>query len=209
MGRLLSVNVGGLRKIMLAGRPTKTGIYKQPVGGRVRLVDNHVDGDRQGNPEAHGGYDKAAYAYSVEDYGWWMERLGRELPAGTFGENLTVEGVDASEAVVGEHWRIGDVLLEVSEPREPCSKLGHKMGDLRFPKAFLRELRLGAYLRIIEEGEVGAGDVIEIVSRPEHGISVRDMGELVAGDRSRAAEIAAVPELSEAWRKWARSKAEQ
>lgn len=108
---------------------------------------------------------------------------------------------------VGERWRVGTTLLEVSEPRQPCSKLGHRMGDPRFPKAFLGELRLGAYLRIVAEGELGRGDAIEVIGRPTHGVSVRTMGELILGDRSRAAEIAAAPEAPAAWRDRAGSRA--
>lgn len=208
-GKLVSVNVGSLRKIMLAGTPTKTGIYKQPIGGRALVADDHVEGDRQGNPDAHGGFDKAVYAYATEDYDWWERQLGRELGPGSFGENLTVEGIDASGALVGERWSVGGALLEVAEPRQPCSKLGHKMGDPRFPKAFLAELRLGCYLRIIEQGEIGAGDGVEVISRPDHDVSVRTMGELILGDQSRAAEIAAAPQASDAWREWAASRTPQ
>lgn len=205
-GRLLSVNIGSLRKIVLDGRPTETGIYKQPVAGRVRIAGDRVEGDRQGNPMPTAAMTRAVYAYSDADYRWWSGRLGRELAPGAFGENLTLEGVDASGAIVGERWRVGTAMLEVSEPRQPCSKLGHKMGDPRFPKAFLRELRLGAYLRIVEGGEVRAGDAVEVVDRPDHDVSVRAMGEMVLGDRSRAAEIAAAPQISEAWREWAASR---
>lgn len=206
-GRLLSVNVGALEEIELGGETVQTGIYKRPVAGRVRIVDDHVEGDRQGNPSVHGGYDKAAYAYAAEDYAWWEQRLGAELEPGRFGENLTTEGIDASSALIGERWRIGTALVEVAEPRRPCSKLGHKMGDPRFPRAFLRELRLGAYLRIVEPGEVGAGDPIEVVSRPDHRVSVRTLGELTLGRTERATEIAVTPQASEQWRELAASKA--
>src|SRR5258705_10220202 len=125
MPRLLSVNVGRSAQIAARrGRPLMSAIGKAPVAGPVRVDGVNVAGDQQADLRVHGGPDKAVYAYASEDIAWWAAELGRELPSGVFGENLTTEGVDVSGAVIGEHWRVGSVELEVSQPPLPCSKLG-------------------------------------------------------------------------------------
>ena len=124
-GRLVSVNVGRPRQVSVRrGRPVMSAIGKAPVSGRVRVAGVNVDGDDQADRTVHGGPDKAVYAYAREDALWWAARLGRDVPPGMFGENLTVEGVDVSGAVIGERWRIGTVELQVCQPRLPCFKLG-------------------------------------------------------------------------------------
>ena len=175
--RVLAVNVGRPREIARGKRTVRTSIWKSPVDGRVAARDDHLEGDEQADRRVHGGYDKAVYAYAREDYAWWESELDRELEPASFGENLTIEGLDLSAARVGERWRIGTVLLEVSEPRLPCLKLGLRMGDSRFPKRFAQARRPGAYLRIVEAGELGAGDPIEIVRRPDHGVTMRLMAD--------------------------------
>ena len=159
-GRLLSVNVGGSRPIQRRGRTIQTGIWKAPVEGRVAARGTQLEGDTQADRRVHGGYDKAVYAYAREDYEWWEGELGRPLPPGTFGENLTTQGLDLTNARPGERWRIAHVVLEVSEPRLPCFKLGIKMEDPGFLRRFGRAGRPGAYMRIIDEGDLGAGDTI-------------------------------------------------
>jgi MOSC domain-containing protein YiiM len=175
--RVLSVNVGRPRTIPRGKRPVTTAIWKSPVDGRVAARDDHLEGDQQADRRVHGGYDKAVYAYAREDYEWWERELGRELGPGSFGENLTTQGLDLNAARAGERWRIGTVLLEVSEPRLPCQKLGLRMEDYRFPKRFAAALRPGAYLRIVEAGELGAGDEIEVVERPDHEVTMRFMAD--------------------------------
>ena len=123
-GRVVSLNVGAVRELMLNGKPQPTGIFKEPVEGRRMLAGNGVEGDVQADRRFHGGRYKAVYAYPTEDYAWWEAELGTSLPPATFGENLTIEGVSATDALVGELWRIGGALLEVTQPREPCWKLG-------------------------------------------------------------------------------------
>ncbi len=206
-GLVLSVNVAKMRLIQLSGQTTKTGIYKYPVAGRVALRENQVGADRQGDYSVHGGYDKAVYAYAAEDYGWWSAEIDRRLEPGTFGENLTTEGVDLSSALSGERWRIGSALLEVSEPRLPCSKLAHKMGDPKMVKRFAKANRPGAYLRIIEEGELGSGDEITILSRPEHAVSMELMNRAMLGRRDLAAQMLEAEALSDGWRSWAQERA--
>ena len=166
MSKIVSVNVAELRTVEFRGRTVSTGIYKFPIEGTVRVEGVNLGGDDQADRSVHGGIDKAVYAYAWEDYLWWSGQLGRTLPPGTFGDNLTTQGIDVGGAVVGQHWRIGDVVLEVSEPRVPCYKLGIRMEDPKFPQVFSAAHRPGAYLRIVEEGSVAAGDRIEIGTPP-------------------------------------------
>jgi MOSC domain-containing protein YiiM len=203
-----SVNVGGVRTIEVGARTVTTAIWKSPVEGRVRVAGVNLSGDDQADRTVHGGEHKAVYAYAWEDTLWWQEQLGRELEPGNFGENLTVVGVAVPDAVVGERWRVGSALLEVSEPRFPCFKLGIRMGDPKFLKRFAAARRTGTYLRIIEEGDVGAGDAIELVSRPEHGVTIALFAEAYLGDHSLAVRLIEAPQVSDAWKDWARGRTE-
>jgi MOSC domain-containing protein YiiM len=202
-GVVESVNVGTPREVPWRGGTVTTAIWKEPVPGRVRVRGVNVDGDRQANLEDHGGVDKALYAYAAEDLEWWAGELGRELPAGSFGENLTVRGLDVSGAVVGERWRAGGTLLEVSQPRTPCFKLGIRMGSQRFPSRFAAAGRPGAYLRILAEGEVAAGDPVQVVHRPGHGLTVAEVSRIYFTDHAAAPRLLQVPELAGTWRRWA------
>jgi MOSC domain-containing protein YiiM len=202
-GRVLSVNVGAPREIEWLGRVESTAIWKAPVEGRVAVRGVNVAGDDQASREFHGGPEKAVYAYAREDTDWWEKELGRPLEHGVFGENLTVEGVDVTGAVVGERWEIGNVILEVAQPRIPCWKLGARMDDSTFPVHFAAAGRPGAYLRIVEEGEIGAGDEVGVVARPEHGLTVGDVARIFHQERGRARALLEVPELAEEWREWA------
>ena len=157
------MNLAQPRTIRWRGKDVRTGIFKEPVEGPVRATGDSLEGDVQVDKRVHGGDAKAVYAYAREDYEWWEAELGRELAPGTFGENLTVRGVDVTGARAGERWRVGGALLEVTEPRLPCFKLGVKMGDNRFLKRFTAAGRPGKYLRIVEEGDVQVGDAIEVV----------------------------------------------
>jgi len=204
MSKIVSVNVGQQRTVEFRGRQVSTGIYKSPVHGPVRVEGVNLVGDDQADRSVHGGTHKAVYAYASEDYGWWSEQLGRTVGAGTFGDNLTTQGVDVGQAVVGQRWCIGEVVLEVSEPRLPCYKLGIRMEDARFPKIFSASLRPGAYLRIVDEGSLRAGDEIEIGFAPEHGITVSDVARIYENDRHEARRLLAVPELSDQWKDWGR-----
>ncbi len=206
MPRLASINVAKMRLIVLNGEPTKTGIYKYPVEGTQPLRENQVGADRQGNYEVHGGFDKAVYAYAAEDYEWWGEELGRVLGPATFGENLTTEGIDLANSVVGDRWRLGTATLEVSEPRIPCSKLAHKMEDPTFVKRFARALRPGAYLRIVDEGTIEAGDEIEVLSRPDHDVTMELICRAYFGEPDLAPRLLAADALPVEWRQWAESK---
>ena len=195
-----SVNVGRPKLLLINGQPNKTGIDKQPIDGPVELRDDAVAGDAVVDREYHGGYDKAVYAYASEDYAWWSGELGRELGPGAFGENLTTSGIAIAEARIGERWRVGSALLEVSEPRQPCSTLGAKMGDQRFVRRFAKALRLGTYMRIIEPGVVAAGDAIDVVDRPDHEVTVGLLGRVLFEDSSLGPQILAADALTAAWR---------
>ncbi len=155
----------------------RTAIWKAPVTGPVVVRAVNVAGDDQADRRVHGGPHKAVYAYGLEDYRWWSSQLGVELGPGTFGENLTVEGFDVNGAWVGERWRIGTCVLEVSEPRMPCFKLGVRMGTRAFVELFEMVGRFGTYLRLVEEGTVTAGDAVELVSRPDEQLTVAELAE--------------------------------
>ena len=145
MAEVVSVNVGEVRTVDWFGRTVTTAIWKSPVDGRVAVRGVNLDGDDQADRRVHGGPDKAVYAYAVEDYEWWSQELGRELEPATFGENLTVVGVDLGELVIGSRWIVGTTELEVSQPRQPCFKLGIRMSDADFVDRFDAAAR---YLRL-------------------------------------------------------------
>jgi MOSC domain-containing protein YiiM len=202
-GVVESVNVGMPRAVPWRGRTVATAIWKAPVEGRVRVRNGNLDGDRQADLEVHGGVDKALYAYAGEDLDWWAGELDLEVGPGGFGENLTTRGLDVTGAVVGERWRAGGVLLEVSGPRAPCFKLGIRMGSQRFPRRFAAAGRPGAYLRILTEGEVAAGDAVQVVHRPAHGLTVGEVARTYHHDHARAPRLLEAPELAGNWREWA------
>ncbi len=150
-----------------------SGIDKAAVNGVV-LTPLGVEGDRVLDTAHHGGVDKAAYAYGEDDVAWWVGQLEEEIPAGRFGENLRVEGIAVTGAVIGERWRIGDdVVVEVSEPRVPCATFQHHMDDRSgWVKRFTKAGRTGAYLRVLTGGHVRAGDPVEVAHRPDHGVTI-------------------------------------
>ncbi len=201
-GFVASVNVAMPREIEWLGRRARTSIWKEPVEGRVALGPVSLAGDQQADPRFHGGLDKAVYAYAREDYDWWETELGHPLADATFGENLTLSGVAVTDAVVGERWRIGSALLEVTGPRTPCWKLGARMESVEFSVTFAAAGRPGAYLRIVEEGELGAGDEVVIAHRPDHRLTVGGVAGIYHGDRGRCAELLRAPEIGRDWQDW-------
>ncbi|HEX3245023.1 MAG TPA: MOSC domain-containing protein [Chloroflexota bacterium] len=203
-GTLRSVQVGRPREFEFNGRPARSAIWKSPVLGPVALRGVNLEGDDQADREAHGGPNKAVYAYATEDYEWWAMQLGRPLETGEFGENLTTVGIDVSGARVGERWSLGTTVLEVSEPRVPCWRLGVRMNDKLFPRRFTEALRPGAYLRVITAGYLAAGDSVRVESRPDHDLSIQDVFRIYSRDRDQAGRLLSVPQLSEPWRAWAR-----
>lgn len=194
-GRLISVNVGTPKQIDTGRRIVETAIWKDPVEGRVKVRGVNLDGDRQADLTVHGGPNKAVYAYAIEETRIWEAELGREFGIGAWGENLTTEGIDVSGAVLGERWRIGTTLLEVVQPRLPCFKLALRMEDPTFVRRFAQASRPGAYLKIVEEGEVGAGDAIEVRERPAHGVDVRLVADAFLRDHSLIPRAKEAPQL--------------
>jgi MOSC domain-containing protein YiiM len=159
---LLSVNVGTEKPLEGAGKSRKTGIFKRGVEGPVSVTLLGLAGDTISDTENHGGLDQALYIYGAPDYAWWSEELGRELPPGTFGDNLTISGLRSAECCIGDRFLVGPVILEVTAPRIPCSTLSARMGDRMFVKRFMRAERPGLYCRVVREGEVRAGDAVEL-----------------------------------------------
>jgi MOSC domain-containing protein YiiM len=198
-GRVLSVNVGAVREVEWRGRLVTSGIWKTPVDGRVELRGVNLVGDDQADRTVHGGEHKAVYSYAREDYEYWREHEGLETPAGLFGENLTLEGVDLTTVQPGERWSVGSATLEVAQPRLPCYKLGMRLGDPQFPRRFQQALRMGAYLRIIREGDVGAGDAILVTEHPAHDLTLGDMMTALHDERM-AASLRTIERLPDFWR---------
>ena len=208
--KLLGVSVGGPREITYQDRRGRektatTSIFKEPVAGRVMLRALNIDGDKQSDLVGHGGIDKAAYVYGMEYYRYWADELGRDdfAAQSQFGENLTVEGLLDDEVCVGDTFRVGGAEIQITQPRVPCFKLGIRMGIPDFQSRFAAALRVGFYVRVVEEGEIGAGDGIERITRDPVGMTVADMMRLLyfepdnLDDARRALRIEA---MSPGWR---------
>jgi|RhiMetdeSRZDD1v2_1073273.scaffolds.fasta_scaffold726327_2 MOSC domain-containing protein YiiM len=206
-GHVVSVNVARPRQVRWHGRTVTTAIWKQPAAGRLRAAGVNLAGDDQADRRVHGGPSKAVYAYAVEDYRWWATELGTLLAPGTFGENLTVAGVDLAAAVVGETWRVGTATLRVTEPRIPCMKLGVRMGDAAFVDRFADAGRPGAYCAIERPGDIGTGDTVAVVHRPDHGVTVGAIERAYHGQAELPPQLADLEDLSDGWRDWARRRA--
>ncbi len=201
MGNVISVNVSAIRTIELDAATVTTGIFKMPVAGRVALQGVNFAGDDQADRNAHGGPVRAVYAYAAEDYDWWSGERSENLAPGKFGENVTLRGIDVTGAKIGERWRVGSAILRVTSPRVPCYKLAMTMNDPKFVKIFAQALRPGAYLGIEREGDVSAGDDVEVLSRPDQDLTIREMTRLYFFDRKHVRAML-VPELPDEWRQW-------
>ncbi|WP_328390518.1 MOSC domain-containing protein [Nocardia sp. NBC_00416] len=183
-------------ELPVPGRVGRTAIDKRPVTGRIRAERLGLDGDHVCNTRDHGGIHQAVYGYADEDAAAWSAELGRELAPGWFGENLRVTGLLLSDAVVGARCTIGDALFEVSAPRVPCATFGHWSGERQWVRRFTLQANTGCYFRVLTEGAVGAGDPVEFVHVPEHGITVRDV--LTGADPHRLERLLiAEPSLSD------------
>jgi MOSC domain-containing protein YiiM len=167
-----SVNIGRLLVADWAGSVGHTGIDKRPASGRVRISRLGIDGDEISDRRHHGGFDQALYAHATEDLAWWAGELGRDLPPGSAGENLSTVGLDLTNAVIGEQWRVGTTRVQLSAPRIPCRVFAGFWGVPDLIKRFTAHAAPGSYLRVLDEGELGAGDLIEVVHRPSHGVTV-------------------------------------
>ena len=207
---LISVNVGLPRTVGWKGREVTTGIFKEPVSGRVKLRTLNLDGDGQADLSVHGGPDMAVYAYPAEHYPYWRKELpGMDLPWGMFGENFTTEGILENSVNIGDRFRIGAAEVMVTQIRVPCYKLGMKFGRDDMVKRFLASRRTGFYLRVLKEGEVGAGDALEQIGRDENNVTVADITRLYVRESvgpellRRAIQVEA---LSEGWRGYFRKQ---
>ncbi len=201
--QVVSVNVGLPRSVVWKGRTVGTGIFKEPVAGRVAIRRLNLDGDRQADLTVHGGPEKAVYAYPAEHYSFWQEQFPQmDLPWGMFGENLTIEGLDES-IHIGDHFQVGTAHLMVTQPRMPCYKLGIKFRRDDILKRFLRSGLTGFYFAVLKEGEVAAGDSIRLLHRDEHQVQVADITRLYRDDKHNIdllRRALAVEALAESWR---------
>jgi MOSC domain-containing protein YiiM len=214
--RLVSVNVGLPREVAWEGMSVNTGIFKEPVQGRVALRTLNLDGDRQADLSVHGGTDKAVYAYPAEHYSYWRGELaGMEMPLGMFGENFTIEGLAEDTVNIGDRFRIGTAELVVTQPRLPCYKLGLKFGRGDMVKRFLASARTGFYFSVSREGEVGAGDAIALIDRDPNHVAVGDITQLYVSKRYSTAEVETleratrVQALPEGWRTFFQERLEK
>jgi MOSC domain-containing protein YiiM len=182
-GRVVSVNVGTPREVSASDRKVLTSIYKSPVEGRVAARHHNLEGDRQSDLKVHGGPYKAVYLYPFEHYAYWAEQLpGVDLYFGAFGENLTTEGLTEESAHIGDRFRFGSAVLQVTQPRMPCFKLGIRFDRADMVQRFWRSRRSGIYFSIVEEGELGRGDAIEQVAAGPEQVSVADVVRLYTGE---------------------------
>jgi MOSC domain-containing protein YiiM len=204
--RVVSVNVGLPRTVRWKGRDVTTGIFKEPVAGRVPLRRLNIGGDRQADLSVHGGAAKAVYAYPLEHYAFWRDELRAELPFGAFGENLTLEGLPLEDEIaIGDRFRIATAELVVTQPRLPCYKLGLRFGREDMVKRFLASRRTGFYLAVDVEGEVGAGDRVTTLARHPARIPVSEITRVFAWGRDDVATIerlVGLDALPEDWRSW-------
>jgi MOSC domain-containing protein YiiM len=203
--RVESVNIGSIEEVQYRGRVETTAIFKRPTVDRVEVAVDAFGTDEQADRRAHGGPDRIVYAYAIEDLAWWEQQLGRAVPPSSMGENLTTSGLDITNALIGERWRIGTAIVEVSALRTPCFKLGIRMGIDGFSSQFAKARRPGAYLRVAQPGAVAAGDAIEVVERPDHGVTMLMVADAYHRDNSLARRLLDAPQLDEGWREWAAS----
>lgn len=192
--------------LMRNGEPVATAIFKMPVSGRIKLRTLNLDGDGQADLSVHGGPSKAVYAYPSEHYDYWRHELpAMELPWGMFGENLTTSGLSEADLNIGDKFRVGTAVIMITEPRMPCYKLGLRFGRSDIIKRFLVSGRTGFYFAVLQQGEVSAGDQIELIEKSKHSVRVSDITRLYVHDRHnmellrRAAEVEVLPE---SWRNY-------
>jgi MOSC domain-containing protein YiiM len=208
--KLLSVNVGLPREIEWRGKLVRTSIFKKPVLGRVRVAQLNLEGDQQSDLSVHGGIDKAVYAYPSEHYPFWHGELtGIDLLWGVFGENFTTEGLIENMVRIGDRIRVGSAEFVVTQPRMPCFKLGIRFNRPDIIKRFLQSGRTGFYFAVVKEGEVTAGDVIQLLKQDEQGITVADVVNLYRQDASNQdllRRVSELPSLPNSWREYFRKR---
>jgi MOSC domain-containing protein YiiM len=211
--KIVSLNVGRPRLVMRNDEPVSTGIFKEPVTGRVMLRTLNLDGDRQADLTVHGGPEKAVYLYPSEHYAFWKQELpDMDLPWGMFGENFTAEGILETETHIGDRFRIGAAELMVTQPRMPCYKLGIRFGRTDIIRRFLASERTGFYFSVLQEGEVGAGDEIQLIEKNTSGVRVVDVTRLYGSEKDNVdlmQRAIATEALPESWRDYFRKRIEK
>jgi MOSC domain-containing protein YiiM len=214
--KLISVSTGLPREVTWHGINVTTGIYKQPVHGRVALRKLNLDGDRQADLTVHGGEYKAVYCYPLVHYEYWKKELpGRELPMGSFGENFTLDGLLEDSVHLGDRFAVGSAEVVVTQPRLPCYKLGIRFEADDMVKRFFLSARTGFYLAVTREGDVGAGDEIAAISRDPNDVPVSEITRLYAAKRYSDADVASVrcalrvEALPESWKEYFRQRLER
>ena len=201
---MISVNTGSGKDADWAGKLGRTAIEKRPVPGRVEVGRLGLGGDEQVDKPAHGGPEQALYAYAREDLDWWVEQLGRELTNGMFGENITTAGLDVTGALIGETWDLGTARVQVTAPRIPCVVFAGWMDERHWVRRFADARRPGAYLRVLREGAVGAGDRLEVVSRPAERVTIAESMTAYYGDAELMLRLLRVDGRGRAWDEIAR-----
>jgi MOSC domain-containing protein YiiM len=211
--KLISLNVGLPREVAWRDGTTTTAIYKEPVEGRVGLRKLNLDGDRQADLSVHGGEYKAVYCYPLAHYEYWRKELpGRDLPAGVFGENFTVDGLLEDSVHLGDRFSVGSAEVVVTQPRLPCYKLGVRFQSDDMVKRFFASRRTGFYLAVAREGEVGSGDEIREIARDPNGVPVSEITRLYAEKRYGDLEVSSVQRalrvgaLPESWKEYFRER---
>jgi MOSC domain-containing protein YiiM len=197
--RVISVNRGPVRDMVVAGKPARTGIRKDPVRSPVTVGWQGLAADEYGDMVNHGGRDQAVYSYGREDLDWWAAQLGRDLRNGQFGENITTAGLDISAALIGEIWQVGTAVVQITAPRIPCVTFQAWMGEAHWVKRFANAGRPGAYLRVLTEGSVGAGDDLTVLSRPERAVTVAESMQAYYGDREIMSRLLLVEGRGDKW----------
>jgi MOSC domain-containing protein YiiM len=190
--KLVSLNIGLPREVSWHGRIVSTGIFKEPVEGRVQLRKLNLDGDRQADLTVHGGEFKAVYCYPLVHYDYWRRELGRDLPMGMFGENFTADGPLEDSVHLGDRFSVGSAELVVTQPRLPCYKLGIKFQSDDMVKRFLASGRTGFYFSVAREGEVGVGDEMNLILRDAHAVPISEVTRLYVAKRYADDDVAAV-----------------
>jgi MOSC domain-containing protein YiiM len=196
--RVASVNISPILTVAHHGKQVRTAIYKQPISGRLLLAERGFRGDEQADKRHHGRPTQAAYAFSAAEYPYWNGVLGRfDLVPGRFGENLTIEGLDDAAVCIGDIYRLGDARVQVTFPRLPCSTLAMALDDTAFPKAFLARMRTGPYLRVLSEGDVGAGDAMTLEWAHPARLSIVETVHLLHFEKNAAARWREASEIVE------------
>lgn len=203
--KIVSVNVGKPKQVLWQGKEVLTSIFKYPVDGPLAVKKLNIAGDEQADLSVHGGLDKAIYAFSFDTYAWWQKTLGLStLEPGAFGENLTLDTLDESKIFVGDVFAVGSCELQAVQPRQPCFKLGIRFGDMKILKTFNDYHRCGVYFRVLKEGQIQAGDSLQLIRSEKTKASISELFQFYKDKwvttPERARELLQIPSMNESWR---------